>query len=142
MTHNRDAYSFTFPFRVRYAEVDAQGIVFNAHYLTYFDTAITEYLRADGFDYGAEAEKTGIDFHVVKTLVEYAAPVRFDENVDVGVRIDRVGNSSLTFELGVFGEGQSEPRVTGEVVWVYTDQASHETVRVPDRFRRLADAQN
>ncbi len=140
MSDTRDTFPFFFPFRVRYAEVDAQSIVFNAHYLTYFDTAITEYLRADGFDYGVEAERTGIDFHVVRTLVEYAAPVRFDEEIDVGVKISRVGNSSLTFGLGVFGEGESDPRVTGEVVWVYTDQTTHKTVRVPERFRKLADA--
>ena len=66
----RSDYSFFFPFRVRYAEVDGQMIVFNAHYLTYFDTAITEFFRVLPYDYQGQVERTGEDYHTVKTLVE------------------------------------------------------------------------
>ena len=59
-------------------EIDGQGVVFNAHYLTYFDTTITEYFRALGYDQFADAKATGIDFHVVKSVIEYKAPVLFD----------------------------------------------------------------
>ncbi|PJK30316.1 acyl-CoA thioesterase [Minwuia thermotolerans] len=130
----RNAFRFAHPFRVRYAEIDGQGIVFNAHYLTYFDTAITEYLRHLGYDYEAEVKRTGDDFHLVKTTLEYRAPIRFDEEIEVGVRVPRIGRSSLVFELGIFGKGESEPRATGENIWVNTNQTTHETVPVPDRF--------
>ena len=59
----------------RAVEIDGQGVVFNAHYLTYFDTTITEYFRVLGYDQFADAKATGIDFHVVKSLIEYKAPV-------------------------------------------------------------------
>ncbi|ANK81922.1 MAG: thioesterase [Rhizobiales bacterium NRL2] len=133
----RNAFRFAHPFRVRYAEIDGQGIVFNAHYLTYFDTAITEYLRHLGYDYEAEVKRTGDDFHIVKTTLEYRAPIRFDEEIEVGVRVPRIGRSSLVFELGIFGKGETEPRAAGENIWVNTNQSTHKTVPVPDALIRL-----
>ncbi len=102
---SRDQFWFFHPFRVRYSEIDGQGVVFNAHYLTYFDTTITEYFRALGYDQFADAKATGFDFHVVKSLIEYKAPVLFDWELDVGARVARIGNSSLTFELAIYLRG-------------------------------------
>ena len=98
---------------MRYSEIDGQGVVFNAHYLTYFDTTITEYFRALGYDQYADAKQTGEDFHVVKSLIEFKAPVRFDWELDVGARVARIGNSSLTFELAIFLKGAADALVTG-----------------------------
>lgn len=134
---SREQFWFFFPFRVRYSEIDGQGVVFNAHYLTYFDTTITEYFRALGYDQYADSRKTGIDFHVVKSLIEYKAPVRFDWELEVGVRVARIGNTSLGFELAIFLKGGHEALVTGEIVWVYTDQKSHRPVSIPQSMRDL-----
>lgn len=125
------------PFRVRDSEIDGQGVVFNALYLTYFDTAITEYFRALGFDQYADAQASGIDFHVVKSLIEYKAPVRFDWELDVGARVARIGNSSLIFELAIYLKGGSDALVTGEIVWVYTNQETHRPVAIPASIRTL-----
>ena len=71
---------FSFRFRVRYAEIDAQGIVFNAHYLTYFDTAITEFYRSIGINLSEQdVASLDYDYHLVKSVVEYHAPIHFDE---------------------------------------------------------------
>ena len=134
---SREQFWFFFPFRVRYSEIDGQGVVFNAHYLTYFDTSITEYFRALGYDQYADSRKTGIDFHVVKSLIEYKAPVLFDQEIEVGVRVARIGNSSLVFELAIFLKGGAEVFVIGEIVWVYTDQATHRPVPIPKSIREL-----
>ncbi len=134
---SRENFWFFHPFRVRYSEIDGQGVVFNAHYLTYFDTAITEYFRALGFDQYADAQASGIDFHVVKSVIEYKAPVRFDWELDVGVRVARIGNSSLVFELAIFLKGGTEALVTGEIVWVYTNQETHRPVTIPASMRAL-----
>src|SRR5260221_3012096 len=115
----REQFWFFFPFRVRYSEIDGQGVLFNAHYLTYFDTTITEYFRALGYDQYADSRTTGIDFHVVKSLIEYKAPV-FDWELEVGARVARIGNSSLVFELAIFLNGGTDALVTGEIVWGYT----------------------
>tara|TARA_R110002072_G_scaffold132608_10_gene272754 strand:- start:267 stop:707 length:441 start_codon:yes stop_codon:yes gene_type:complete len=127
----RSDFKFAWPFRVRYSEVDGQMIVFNAHYLTYFDTAITEYFRALPYDYRAQVELTGEDFHTVRTLVEYQQPIAFDEDIEVCVRTARLGRSSLTFLLEIHPQGTDELRATGEVVWVNTDQATHKSAAVP-----------
>ncbi|HEV2153875.1 thioesterase family protein [Bradyrhizobium sp.] len=134
---SRDNFWFFHPFRVRYSEIDGQGVVFNAHYLTYFDTTITEYFRALGFDQYADAQASGIDFHVVKSVIEYKAPVRFDWELDVGARVARIGNSSLVFELGIFQKGGTDALVTGEIVWVYTNQQTHRPVTIPASMRAL-----
>ncbi len=134
---SRDQLWFFHPFRVRYSEIDGQGVVFNAHYLTYFDTAITEYFRALGYDQYADAKKTGIDFHIVKSVIEYKAPVLFDQEIDAGARVARIGNSSLVFELAIFLKGGTDPLVTGEVIWVYTNQQTHRPVPIPKSMRDL-----
>ncbi|UEM14087.1 acyl-CoA thioesterase [Bradyrhizobium barranii subsp. barranii] len=134
---SRENFRFFHPFRVRYSEIDGQGVVFNAHYLTYFDTTITEYFRALGFDQYADAQASGIDFHVVKSLIEYKAPVRFDWELDVGARVARIGNSSLVFELAIFLKDGTDALVTGEIVWVYTNQETHRPVTIPASMRAL-----
>lgn len=133
----RETFWFHFPFRVRYSEVDAQAVVFNAHYLTYFDTAITEYFRALGYDYLGEVARTGIDFHTVKSVVEYKAPIRFDEDIDVCVRVARIGRSSITLALAIFAKGSEDLHATGEIIWVATDQKTHQSVAVTEELRAL-----
>ncbi|MBX6368488.1 MAG: acyl-CoA thioesterase, partial [Rhodospirillales bacterium] len=120
--------------------IDGQSIVFNAHYLTYFDTTITEFMRWLGYDYVGEVKETGKDFHTVKTLVEYKAPIYFDEEIEVAVKAARIGTSSLTFALAIFGRDGNDLRATGEVVWVFTDQKTRKTVPVPDKLRTLIAA--
>lgn len=132
-----DFWHFT-AFRVRYYEADAQGILFNANYLAFFDTCITEYLRDLPFDWIGEREKHNTDFHTVRALVEYAVPVRFDEQIEIGTKIEKLGRSSMTFKFAVFGKGEDKLRSTGEVVWVNADQAAHKSAPLPEALRLRA----
>jgi len=129
-----DFWHFT-PFRVRYYEADAQGILFNANYLAYFDTCIVEYLRDLPFDWIDEKAKHNTDFHTVRALVEYATPVRYDEEIEIGTKIEKLGRSSMTFKFAIFGKGESNVRSTGEVVWVNADQAAHKSAPLPTELR-------
>lgn len=137
---SREQFWFLHPFRVRYSEADMQGVVHNSNYLMYFDTATTEYFRALGYDQNADARKTGIDFHVVKSVVEYKAPVRFDQEIEVGARVARIGNSSLVIEFAIFPKGGDDTLVTGEFVWVYTDQTTHRPVPISESIRGFISA--
>lgn len=139
---SRDAFRFFHPFRVRYSEIDGQGVVFNAHYLTYFDTAITEYFRWLGYDYLGEAKRTGVDFHTVKALVEFRQPILFDQEIDVGTRVARIGTSSMTFALVVLPKDADAVLASGEIVWVYTDQQTRKPVPVLDSLRALVAAKD
>ena len=134
MTHPN--FPFHHPFRVRYAEIDMQGVLFNAHYLTFADTAVTEYLRHVGLAYtAAEVQATGKDFHVVKATVEYKAPILFDEVVQVRVRVGRIGRSSIVWELGFFVGEEETARATAELIWVYTDIATHQSTPIPEEMK-------
>ena len=134
---SREKFWFFHPFRVRYSEIDGQGVVFNAHYLTYFDTTITEYFRALGYDQYADAKATGVDFHVVKSVIEYKAPILFDWELEVGARVLRIGTSSLVLELAIFRKGGIDALATGEIVWVHTSQNTHRPVPIPQSIREL-----
>lgn len=133
----RTDFRFFHPFRVRYSEIDGQKVVYNAHYLTFFDTAIFEYYRAIGYDQTHEAAELQEDWHVVRALVEYRAPLVYDQAFEVGVRIGRMGRTSITYALAIFPLGEESLLTTGEVVQVYTDQRSHRPTPIPQRVRDL-----
>jgi acyl-CoA thioester hydrolase len=117
--------------RTRDSEIDKQGFVYHAHYVTYFDTALTEYMRALGHDYADQVRNQGTDFHVVKVLVEYKEPILFDQEFDVHVRVSRIGNTSLTFKLEIHPVAQERISATGEVVWVHAGQQTHRPTPLP-----------
>ena len=133
-------YKFFFPFRVRYSETDAQGIVFNAHFLTYFDTAIYEYFRNLPYDLLDHAKNTGADFHVVRVVIDFLAPTRFDDEIEAYVRARRVGRSSITFLVEIFSRGSEKTRAKGEVVWVNTDQKTQKSVPVSQKLVAIIKA--
>lgn len=137
---SRAEYSFFAPFRVRYNETDAQGVVFYGNYLIYYDTAISDFLGWLGYDYKNQPRLTGTDFHVVKAEAEYAAPLRFEDSFEVGVRIGRIGRASIAFETAVFPAGAETPSATGEIVWVNADQATGKSAPVPEAMRALIAA--
>ena len=118
----RNLYNFFYTLRVRYAEVDAQGIVFNSHYLTYFDCAITEYYRKIKYNYISEVKKNKKDFHVIKTTIEYKKPISFDQIIDLGVKVSKIGNTSLTFDISIYLNRKNILLAEGNIIQVYTDQ--------------------
>jgi acyl-CoA thioester hydrolase len=129
-------FPFACLFRVRYSEIDGQQIVFNAHYLTWFDTALSEYFRHLGILYGSSREGAEpVDFHTVRNLIDYHAPIRFDEVIAVAARPGRIGRSSVTFELAIFARGETRPRASGQVVWVCAGIGDHRSQPIPDAMR-------
>ncbi len=130
----RSDFRFFHRLRIRYAEVDAQGVVFNAHYLTYFDVAHTEYMRAAGYDYKAEVARSGLDFHLVKSVVEYRKPLVFDQEVDVCVRAARIGRTSVTNLFEIHAADADDLLASGETVIVCADLATHRPVPVMPAF--------
>ncbi|MDC6168417.1 YbgC/FadM family acyl-CoA thioesterase [Paucibacter sp. XJ19-41] len=134
-TPRRRDFRFFERLRVRWAEIDAQHIVFNGHYLTYFDTAVGGYWRALALPYSATMIELGGDLFVRKATLEYLDSARFEELLDVGVRCERVGNSSMSLHCAVFrGE---DCLVHGELVYVFADAASRTPKPVPQGLREL-----
>ncbi|GIK24731.1 MAG: hypothetical protein BroJett006_09770 [Betaproteobacteria bacterium] len=130
-------YSFFHQLRVRWAEVDRQGIVFNGHYLTYFDVGITEYWRAIDLPYPDGVADSGSDLYVVKTLINYKGSAEYDDILDIGVHVSRIGLSSITFQIGIFREGRL--LVDGEVVYVNADPETRRPAPVPEKLRHAVE---
>lgn len=135
---NRQDFRFLDPLRVRWAEVDMQGIVFNGHYLMYVDTALAGYWRALAMPYHETMSMLGGDLYVRKATLEYLASARNGDALDVGIRCERVGNSSMVFSAAFFrGEALL---VTGEIVYVFADAASQTPRPVPQALRNALAA--
>lgn len=129
----RADFRFIHRLRVRWAEVDMQKIVFNAHYLMYFDTAISDYWRALALPYEASMQRLGGDLYVKKSTLEYHASARYDDLLDIGLTCARIGNSSIQFTGGVFlGE---QLLVAGELLYVFADPATQTSKPVPSALR-------
>lgn len=130
----REDFSFFHSLRVRWAEVDMQGIVFNGHYLTYFDVAFTEYWRATGLPDVLAQAAGGQEMFARKATVEYQAPARFDDVLEIGVRCAALGRSSMRYLLEI--HRGDEHLVSGELVYVYADAALRKPVPVPPEWRK------
>ena len=128
----RDDFAATHRLRVRWAEADMQGIVFNGHYLTYFDVAITEYWRAIGLPYPQTTADTGGELYTVKATVEYHAPARYDDELELMVRCARIGHSSLTFAVEIWRG--DEQIVHGELIYVHADPQTRKPAPLPERL--------
>jgi YbgC/YbaW family acyl-CoA thioester hydrolase len=134
----RQDFRFAERMRVRWAEVDMQKIVFNGHYLMYFDTAVGGYWRSLALPYEETMHALGGDMFVKKASVEYHASARFDDQLDVCLRTARIGNSSMLLEGGVFlGD---KLLVSGELLYVYANPATHKSQPIPPELRAIFDA--
>ncbi|QXL83170.1 YbgC/FadM family acyl-CoA thioesterase [Comamonas sp. NLF-1-9] len=121
--------------RVRWSEIDAQAIVFNAHYLTYADCAITEYWRALALPYESTMRALGGEVYLKKASVQYHASARLDDVLDIGMRCARVGTSSMVFDCGIFRADALLASV--ELVYVFADPATQSKRAVPPALRAL-----
>ena len=126
-------FRFSHTLRVRWVEVDMQKIVFNGHYLMYFDTAVAQYWRGLAMPYEESMHQLGGDLYVAKAVLEYKASARYEDRLRVCLKLARIGNSSMTFTGAIFCDGKL--LVTGELVYVYADPATQKSQSVPDVLR-------
>ncbi len=130
----RGDFTFVHTLRVRWAEVDRQDVVFNGHYFLYFDVAIAEYWRAIGFRYPEDiVDKFGTDIYAVKASAEYHGSATYDELLEIGCRVARIGRSSMRFVLGVY---RGDQHITsGELVYVNADPKARKSAPWPDTLK-------
>lgn len=134
----RSDFRFIHSLRVRWSEVDRQGIVFNGNYLNYFDVAMGEYWRELGFPYPAGLTEYGVDTFVVKATLEYRRSAEYDDILALGVRATRLGRTSMRFLVDVFrGE---ELLVNGELIYVVGKTDDHSPTPIPDDLRTAINA--
>lgn len=143
----KSEFSFSYQLRVRWAEVDKQGIVFNGHYLTYFDVAVTEYYRAIGLPYPEGLAQHGTDLYAKKAVIEYHRSAEYDDLLDVHMRVARLGRSSLQFLPEIYRG--DEHLISGELIYVNADPATRKAAPLPSflreaikRFERTAPVES
>jgi acyl-CoA thioester hydrolase len=125
-------FKFSAQTRVGFSDTDAQGIVYYGRYNPYFDFARVEYLRALGL---LHHHGPG-DFVMRANDVEYFAPAVFDDEIDVFVRVSRVGSTSVTFQFAAYRARDDLLMVTAHQTLVYVDLAERKKCDVPDDYRR------
>jgi acyl-CoA thioester hydrolase len=126
-------FKFVYQHRVRWVECDPQWVVFNGHYLTFFDVAITEYLRAVGLPSVIEQQKAGKEFFARKASVEYHAPAQYDDVLDICVRVGYLGTSSLRLVLEIYTRKQLV--TSGEMVYVCVDSGERVSTPLPIQWK-------
>jgi acyl-CoA thioester hydrolase len=117
--------------RVRYAECDAQGIVFNANYLVYFDVVFTELWRAALGPW--QEREAGVDVVVAETNIKFLAPARFDDELDLSAQVQRLGETSITSGFEIARDGAL--LVSGWMRHVVVDTANWQKMTMPDAIR-------
>ncbi len=127
----RPPFKFSARTRVGFSDTDAQGIVYYGRYNPYFDLARVEYLRALGL---LHVEQPGA-FVMRANDVEYFAPAVFDDEIEVFVRVARVGRTSVTFAFAAYREPDDVLMVTAHQTLVYVDLGERKSCPVPEDFR-------
>lgn len=117
----RPGFAFSCRFKVRYAEIDGQKVVFNSRYLEYADVAATEFWHWSGIGAALGAAWTETEFHVRRTEIDYLKPFVWGDTIEAFVRIERIGGSSLTqlFDLCHAETGELHARISMVVVNVH-----------------------
>ena len=133
----RDSYGHFTAITTRWSDNDAYGHVNNTVYYQWFDSAVNALLVGAGLLDIAHGDPIGL---VVETGCSFFAPLAFPGDVEVGIAIDRLGGSSVTYRLGIFAAGATDPAAQGHFTHVTVGRKSRRPVPLPDEWRSKLDA--
>jgi acyl-CoA thioester hydrolase len=120
------------PIETRWADNDVYGHINNVTYYAYFDTAVNRRLAAAGLLDIEKGETIGL---VVETGCRYHAPAAFPDRLEAGVKVARIGTSSVRYEIAIFREGEESALAEGHFTHVYVDRATRRPVPLPETWR-------
>ena len=130
---------FTHRLIVRFADTDANGHVFFANYLTYFDQALIHYLKEIGYDFPRFTEQ-GLTFYYVEALTRFKAGAVFDQLLDVSAAVSRFGRTSFHVEFEIYEAASGSFINSGHIASVVVDQKTGNPVPVPEDFKTAVRA--
>ncbi|VVQ12825.1 hypothetical protein PS914_05408 [Pseudomonas fluorescens] len=120
------------PITTRWHDNDAYGHINNVTYYSFFDTAVNTYLIEVG---GLDIHEGEVVGFVVSSACDYFASIAFPDRIEIGLRVGKLGNSSVQYELAVFKAGEAEACAAGRFVHVFVDRASNLPVAIPAALR-------
>jgi acyl-CoA thioester hydrolase len=129
---SRDTYPWFLAIPTRWMDNDTYGHVNNVTYYSYFDTVVNEHLVNEG---GLDIRNGAIVGFVVETSCRYFKPITFPDTIEAGMRVTRLGRSSVTYEIALFKEGDSNPAAAGRFVHVWVDRRTVTPAEIPSRIR-------
>ncbi len=135
--HLRRDYQHFQPITTRWHDNDIYGHVNNVVYYGFFDTAVNNYLIQHG---GLDIQSGEIVGFVVSSACDYFASIAYPDVIEVGLRVAKLGNSSVQYELAIFREGEQEASAAGRFVHVFVDRASNRPTAIPPRLRAALEA--
>jgi acyl-CoA thioester hydrolase len=136
----RSAFPHLLALPTRWMDNDSYGHVNNVNYYSFFDTAVNRFLIDRGV---LDIHKDDIVGYVVETSCSYFSSISFPDTIHVGVRVAKLGNSSVRYELALFRNDEALPSAAGHFVHVYVDRRSNKSVPIPEQVRAvLADLQS
>lgn len=132
----RDNYRWFKTIATRWADNDAYGHVNNTVFYQWFDTAVNAWLLESSL---LDIEKGDVIGLVVETGCTYFSPLSFPSEVEVGILVERIGNSSVTYQVGVFEAGRDDPAAQGHLTHVYVRRAERRPAALNDEWRSTLD---
>jgi acyl-CoA thioester hydrolase len=133
----RVAYPYFLAIPTRWMDNDTYGHVNNVTYYSYFDTVVNEHLVCAG---GLDIQHSPAIGLVVETSCRYHRPLSFPDTIDAGLRVARIGNSSVAYEIALFRKGDEDPAATGHFVHVWVERATQRPTPVPASIRVALEA--
>ncbi|WP_432474674.1 acyl-CoA thioesterase [Amphritea sp. HPY] len=140
--HNerRENYRYFHAIATRWMDNDVYGHVNNVTYYSYFDTATNAYLIEEG---GLDISNSPVIGVIVNSGCNYKSSIAFPQPLEAGLRVDRLGNSSVQYGVAIFAEGQDQASAFGHFVHVFVDRTTNKPVPIPEKIRtalaRLTD---
>lgn len=132
-----EGFHFSTEVRVRYAEIDVQNVVFNAHYLTYLDIGISDYYRQGLKLDPRELSREGMfEFVLANCTLDFKQSAKLDDLLQIWCRTTKIGRSSMTTEFAITRKGEMEPILKADFIYVSIDPKTKKSQLVPDLVRK------
>ncbi|WP_164016799.1 acyl-CoA thioesterase [Pyxidicoccus trucidator] len=127
-----ERYRYFLPITTRWMDNDVYGHINNVTYYSYFDTVANHFLIHEG---GLDIHASSVIGLVVESKCAYRAPLAYPDALRAGLRVDKLGNRSVTYGIGIFKEGETQPAAHGHFVHVFVDRLTRKAVAMPERLR-------
>ncbi len=132
----KNDFRFHHTLRVRFAETDKQGIVFNGNYMLYYDVAQAEYFRAIGMKF-QDLLNIGADTVLARITLDFKSTATFDDVLEVYGRVSKIGNTSFVMDFEIYPQDEDRLVSSANAIYVCVDPETLKALRVPDEVRSL-----
>lgn len=136
---SREGFAIFYSLNTRWADNDIYGHINNVAYYAFFDSVVNRFLIQEG---GMRPGHDNVVGYVVNSAADYFSPLTYPQEVELGLRVLRMGEKSVTWEIGVFGQGDKLSSVTGRFTHAFVDREASKSASIPANIRRAIEALN